>query len=55
MKREVKRLPNDAVYDFTDIMGIKHYHTDRKRYEVEYKVSFGIGYSIIYSYNITNK
>ena len=30
----VKSLPKNAVYDYTDVCGRKVYHTEKRRYEV---------------------
>lgn len=31
---KVQRLPKDARYDYTDVLGAKVYHTANRRYEV---------------------
>lgn len=51
MKRRVTRLPQNAVYDYTDVSGYKVYHTARKRYEVATKMHFGKKITYIYSLN----
>lgn len=55
MKKQVQSLPKYAVYDYTDIHGVQHYHTARKKYEVERKYKFGVRYKVIYSYNEREK
>lgn len=42
-------LPNNAVYDYTDVHGRKVYHTSKRRYEVEVRNNFGKKELIIYS------
>lgn len=49
MKKVVKRLPSNAVYDYTDVYGFRHYHTKTKRYKVNRKKDFGVGYDFIVS------
>lgn len=49
MKAEVSRLPKRAVYDYTDLFGIKHYHTARRCYDVVRKIHFGKTEVTIYS------
>ena len=34
MVRYVKKLPKNATFDYVDIFGGKHYHTDRRQYVV---------------------
>lgn len=28
----IKMLPKDAVYDFTDIFGVRHFHSKKREY-----------------------
>ena len=34
MEHYVKKLPKNATFDYVDIFGGKHYHTDRRQYVV---------------------
>lgn len=34
MPRTIKRLPHNARYDYEDICGWKHYHSDKRVYLV---------------------
>lgn len=43
MKKNVK-MPKNAQYDFTDIFGAKHYHTNKRIYVADNK-----GYTISYA------
>ena len=49
MKTKVSKLPKHAVYDYTDLFGIKHYHTARRCYDVVRKTHFGKTEVRIYS------
>lgn len=41
MKIQVRRLPFNAIYDYTDVFGNKCYHTSRNHYEVRLNFRFG--------------
>lgn len=51
MKAKVRRLPKNAVYDYTDVSGYKVYHTAHKRYEAVTRNRFGKKETCIYSMN----
>lgn len=41
MAQRVEALPLEAVYDYEDIFGKKHYHTKRYRYTTEWYSHYG--------------
>jgi hypothetical protein len=50
MKRKIKRLPANAVYEYRNGFGEEVYYTNRRVYTVKSKRNFGKIVKIIYSY-----
>ena len=50
MKRKIKRLPDNAVFDYRNGLGEKIYHTDRRVYTFKRVRNFGKLVNVIYSY-----
>lgn len=50
MKRKIKRLPDNAVFNHRNVFGEEVYHTDKRVYTVKTKRQFGKRVKIIYSH-----
>lgn len=48
MKIQVKRLPSNVIYDYTDVFGNRCYHTSRSHYEVKVSKRFGQSFKSVY-------
>ncbi len=50
MKKKIKNLPDNAVFNYRNNLGEDVYHTDRRVYTVKRKRDFGKIVKYIYSY-----
>ena len=50
MKRKIKRLPDNAVFDYRNNLGENVYHTNKRVYTVKLVRNFVKLVNVIYSY-----